>query len=91
MFDRLNSLEGGMEKHTSSIKYREEEGDFIIKFVYKSLQATTGNFFTMNTLIVSSTGEGNYKVELQSLGTQEWVHFVGSMIRRFTMEYSTKN
>jgi len=75
---------------TSSMK-RLRDGDLRkIKFVYKSAQATTGNFYTANELIVRPQPGGEYGVELLSLGDHDWVHVAGSLVRRLSVDYSTE-
>jgi hypothetical protein len=72
---------------TSSIKREDNER---LNFVYKSVQTSTGNFYTKNTLHIHQTDTGEYSALLESLGETEWVHLVGSLIRRITMDYSTE-
>ena len=71
---------------TSSIK---REGH-TIDFIYKSFQTSTGNFYTKNTLKIFPTENGEYGAELDSMGDTEWVHIVGSMVRRLSVDYSTE-
>ena len=70
---------------TSSIKRLEDK----IDFVYKSVQTSTGNFYTKNTLSVYSLDDDMHGVLLESIGESDWVHVVGSLIRRISMNYST--
>ena len=72
---------------TSSIKREDDER---LNFIYKSVQTSTGNFYTKNTLHIHRTDTGEYSALLESLGETEWVHLVGSHIRRITMDYSTE-
>jgi hypothetical protein len=89
MWRELYSLRDHPTQITSSMK-RLQEGDARkIKFVYKSAQATTGNFYTANELIVRPQPNGEYGVELLSLGDHEWVHVAGSLVRRLSVDYST--
>jgi hypothetical protein len=89
MWRELYSLRDHPTQITSSMK-RLSEGDAKrIKFVYKSAQATTGNFYTANELIVKLQPNGEYGVELLSLGDHEWVHVAGSLVRRLSVDYST--
>lgn len=69
---------------TSSIRRSETR----IEFIYKSNQATTGNFYTRNDLQVQQNGE-EYLTFLNCVGDPDWVHVVGSLIRRITMDYTT--
>ncbi len=71
---------------TSSIKRDANNIDFI----YKSVQTSTGNFYTKNTLKVFPMENGEYGAKLYSLGDTEWVHAVGSLVRRLSMDYSTE-
>jgi hypothetical protein len=87
---RLRSLENGVVRKTSRIKYTEEGENLIVKFIYKSTQTTTNNFYTSNFLILRRSGKGEYEVILESKGAPEWAHATGSLIRQFTMEYSTR-
>lgn len=75
---------------TSSIKRVEKGDEKIIEFVYKSVQTTTGNFYTKNTLRVFPKENGEYGAILNSFGESTWVHVVGSLIRRISMDYSTE-
>ncbi len=49
---RLRDLMDHTTHVTSSIKRVEKGDEKIIEFVYKSVQTTTGNFYTKNTLRV---------------------------------------
>lgn len=82
----LRSLENHPTQVTSSIRKSEEK----LEFVYKSYQTTTGNFYTKNTLRLFPLESGDYGAFLESLGETEWAHVAGSLIRRITMDYSTK-
>jgi hypothetical protein len=89
MYRRLERLQDHPTQITSSIK-RFKEGDVRrITFIYKSVQATTGNFYTVNELLVAPLGAGEYGAELKSLGNFDWVHVAGSLVRRLTMDFST--
>ncbi|OGD53129.1 hypothetical protein A3K81_01015 [Candidatus Bathyarchaeota archaeon RBG_13_60_20] len=74
---------------TSSMKRLQEGEVRKISFVYKSVQATTGNFYTTNVLTVRPQPGGEYWVELYSVGDHDWVHVAGSLVRRLSMDYST--
>ncbi|HUV35017.1 MAG TPA: ABC transporter permease, partial [Candidatus Desulfaltia sp.] len=89
MYEKLGRLQGHPTQITSSIK-RFEDGDVRkITFIYKSVQATTGNFYTVNELVVAPHPNGEYGAELKSLGNHDWVHVAGTLIRRLTMDFST--
>ena len=88
MYGKLERLQSHPTQVTSSIK-RFEDGDVKrITFIYKSVQATTGNFYTFNELVVAPLRTGEYGAELKSLGNYEWVHVAGSLVRRLTMDFS---
>ncbi len=82
---RIRSLMNHPTYVTSSIKRIDDTG---IEFIYKSLQTSTGNFYTKNMLRVFKQDNGEYGVTMESLGETEWVHLAGSMIRRISMDYS---
>ncbi|MFH2110627.1 MAG: FtsX-like permease family protein [Candidatus Bathyarchaeota archaeon] len=89
MYEKLGRLQSHPTQITSSIK-RFEDGDVKkITFIYKSVQATTGNFYTVNELVVAPHPNGEYGAELKSLGNHDWVHVAGTLIRRLTMDFST--
>lgn len=89
MYEKLRRLQDHPTQITSSIK-RFEDGDVRkITFIYKSVQATTGNFYTVNELVVAPHPNGEYGAELKSLGNHDWVHVAGSLVRRLTMDFST--
>ncbi|MGW8181713.1 MAG: hypothetical protein ACWGQW_23525, partial [bacterium] len=74
----------------SSIK-RGDKGEVrIIDFVYKSVQTTTGNFYTKNQLKVYPLENGEYGAKLESYSDSDWAHVVGSLVRRSSMDYSTE-
>lgn len=75
---------------TSSIKLLDTENGRMISFIYKSIQATTGNFFTKNELYVEPISGEEYGARLDSLGDPNWVHVAGSLIRRISMDYSAE-
>ena len=84
---RLRRLMDHTTHVTSSIKRIDDTG---IQFIYKSFQASTGNFYTKNRLLIVQKENGEYSAVLESLGETEWVHVVGSLVRRITMDYSTE-
>ncbi|MBD3205113.1 FtsX-like permease family protein [Candidatus Bathyarchaeota archaeon] len=87
---RLKRLENHPVHITSSIRREDIEEGKKISFIYKSLQASTGNFYTINELFVEPFGENEYGARLESLGDPEWVHVAGSLIRQITMDFSTE-
>ena len=87
----MGKLEGILDhpiKSTSSIKLTKTAEQTQIKFVYKSTQATTGNFYTTNVLIVKPIDSQTFSVVLSSLGNPEWIHDLGTLIRMHVIEYS---
>ena len=89
MLRRLNNLRDHPVSMTSSIRVTQEDDVWRLSFVYKSTQSTTGNFYTKNELIVKPQPNGEFEVDLDSIGDTDWVHLVGSLIRQFTIDYST--
>jgi ABC-type antimicrobial peptide transport system permease subunit len=83
----LRELENHHIQITSSIKRKPNS----LEFVYKSIQTTTGNFYTRNNLLVVPLESGEFGAILESLGETERVHTVGSLIRRLTMDYSSRD
>lgn len=84
---RLTQLIDHQLQITSSIVRHTDESR--ISFVYKSYQASTGNFYTRNDLRVIPSGD-EFTAVLKSIGDPEWVHVVGSLVRRITMDYTTE-
>jgi hypothetical protein len=87
---RLKGLENHPVQITSSIKLEGAGEGKRIKFIYKTAQAATGNFYSRNELKITRLPSGEYGATLESLGDPSWAHVTGSLIRRLTMEYSTK-
>jgi len=87
---KLRQLENHHTQITSSIKRSTEGDQHIIRFIYKSVQTTTGNFYTRNTLRVAPLENGEYGAFLESFGEPEWVHVAGSLVRRISMDYSAE-
>ncbi len=88
----LSYLRGMLDdpvRSTASIKVSEEDGVKRIDFIYKSTQASMGNFYTRNTIIMEQGPDGLYTAKLRSLGDHEGSHNVGSMVRMRVMEWST--
>lgn len=86
----LHALEDHHTHITSSIKRRTEDDQHILSFIYKSVQTTTGNFYTRNTLRIAPLENGEYGAFLASFGEPEWVHMAGSLVRRISMDYSSE-
>ena len=87
--ERLRGFENDRVRRTSRITV-ETRGDVrVISFIYKSYQATTGDFYTKNYVFVEPS-EGVYGVRLESAGSQDWAHETGTLIRRITMEWSNR-
>jgi hypothetical protein len=88
--NRLKRLENHPVHMTSSIKTADLEDGKKISFIYKSQQASTGNFYTINELFVEPLGDNEYGARLESMGDPEWVHVAGSLVRQLTMDFSTE-
>lgn len=88
---KLKGIENHPTQVTSSIKVDGAGEGKRIRFIYKSVQATTGNFYTRNELKITQLPNGEYGASLESLGDPSWVHVAGSLIRSMTMEYSTED
>ena len=91
IFWKLKGLENHPNQITSSIKIDGSGEGKRIRFIYKSVQATTGNFYTRNELKIAQLPNGEFGATLESLGDPNWVHVAGSLIRVMTMEYSTED
>jgi ABC-type lipoprotein release transport system permease subunit len=87
---RLKSMENGEIVKTSRIKTMIEKDRLVITFIYKSTTPTTGNLYTTNKLVINSLENEHYEVFLESMGSPEWVHAVGTFLRKIAMEYSIK-
>jgi len=86
---RLRAHRNHPQKMTSSIKYSEIENGWVITFVYRSVSTTTGNFYTSNNLYIILNEDGEYLVKLMARGESEWAHDIGTLIRLFSMDFST--
>jgi len=89
MVERLRGLENDQVRMTSRITVKTRGYARVVSFIYKSYQATTGNFYTRNTVLVEPK-EGVYGVRLESAGGQDWAHETGTLIRLITMEWSNR-
>lgn len=86
---RLRGFENGEVRRTANIK-TEKRGDVsAVTFIFKSPQPSTGNFYTRNTVLIEPR-DGGYSLRLESVGSQEWVHETGSLVRLITMEWSNR-
>jgi ABC-type antimicrobial peptide transport system permease subunit len=89
MVERLRGLENDQVRMTSRITVETRGDTHVVSFIYKSFQATTGNFYTKNTVMIEPN-EGVYWVRLESVGGQDWAHKTGTLIRLITMEWSNR-
>ena len=87
---RLKARLNHPEKMTSSIKYSEIENGWLITFVYRSFSNMTGNFYTSNNIYIILNEDGEYLVKLMVRGDSEWAHDIGTLIRLFSVDFSTK-
>ena len=87
---RIEDYQEHPEKMTSTIKYNEIENGWVISFVYKSTTSMTGNFYTSNNLYITKSDNSEYTVVLMSRGESEWAHDIGTLIRLFSMDFSTQ-
>jgi len=89
LLERLHGLENDQIRRTAKV-ILEQHGDAkVISFIYKSYQATTGNFYTRNSVFVEPSGDV-FVVRLESAGGQDWAHETGTLIRLITMEWSNR-
>jgi hypothetical protein len=72
---------------TSRIKFNEDERR--INFIYRSVQASTGTLYTKNEIKIVEIDESEYTVEMDSIGDPAYVHIVGSIVRRITLDYTS--
>lgn len=86
--DYMETRLAKLRDHPFMVTSSMSRTDDSIGFIYKSVHTTTGNFYTRNNLRVVET-DGEYTVNLESLGDSDWVHVVGSLIRRLTMDYAS--
>jgi hypothetical protein len=86
---RLMAHRNHPEKITSSIKYSVIENGWLITFIYRSFSNMTGIFYTSNNLFIILNEDGEYLVKLMTRGESEWAHDIGTLIRLFSMDFST--
>ena len=85
----LGKLENDPVRMVSLLKLERDDDRVRISFVHKSTQTISGSFYTKNVLTIRPGPNGDYVVELESSGDMEMTHASGSMLRIFTMEWST--
>jgi len=89
LVERLRGLENDQVRMTTRITVETRREVRTISFIYKSYQATTGNFYTKNYVFIEPS-EGVYGVRLESAGGQDWAHETGTLVRLITMEWSNR-
>ena len=89
MLDRLKGLEHDQVRLTARVAMERRGEARVVSFIYKSYQATTGNFYTKNSVYVEPS-DGVYVVRLESAGGEDWAHETGTLIRLITMEWSNR-
>ena len=72
---------------TTRIKFYKDERR--ITFIYRSVQASTGTLYTKNEVKIIKIDESECTVEMESMGDPDYVHVVGSIVRRITMDYTS--
>lgn len=87
MEERLQRFTRHPVEMTSRIKFNKDERR--INFIYRSVQASTGTLYTKNELKIVQIDESEYTVEMDSIGDPDYVHIVGSIVRRITMDYTS--
>ena len=89
MLGRLRGLENDQVRMTARVAVERRGEARVISFIYKSYQATTGNFYTKNYVYVEPS-DGVYVVRLESAGGEDWAHETGTLIRLISMEWSNR-
>jgi len=87
MEERLQRLTNHPVEMTTMIKFNRDERR--ISFIYRSVQAPTSNLYTKNVLKIVQIDDSEYTVEMDSFGDPDYVHIVGSIVRRITIEYTS--
>jgi len=87
MEERLQRLTSHHTEMTSRIKFYKDERR--ITFIYRSVQASTGTLYTKNEVKIIKIDESECTVEMESMGDPDYVHVVGSIVRRITMDYTS--
>jgi len=87
MDERLRRLTTHPIEIISRIKFYDDERR--ITFIYRSVQASTGTLYTKNEIKIVEIDESEYTVEMDSIGDSAYVHVVGSIVRRITMDYTS--
>ena len=87
MEKRLQRITTHPIEMTSRIKFNKDERR--ITFIYRSVQASTGTLYTKNEIKIVRSDDSEYTVEMDSIGDPSYVHVVGSIVRRITMDYTS--
>jgi len=87
MDERLHRLITHPIEMTSRIKFNKDER--LIRFIYRSVQASTGTLYTKNEIKIVKIDDSESTVEMNSIGDPAYVHVVGSIVRRITMDYTS--
>lgn len=87
MEERLQRLTTHPIEMTSRIKFNKDEKR--ITFIYRSVQASTGTLYTKNEIKIVRSDESECTVEMDSIGDSSYVHVVGSIVRRITLDYTS--
>jgi len=87
MDERLHRLTTHPIEMTSRIKFNKDERQ--IRFIYRSVQASTGTMYTNNEIKIVKIDDSESTVEMNSVGDPSYVHVVGSIVRRITMDYTS--
>jgi hypothetical protein len=87
MEERLQLLTSHPTEMTTRIKFYKDERR--ITFIYRSVQASTGTLYTKNEVKIIKIDESECTVEMESMGDSDYVHVVGSIVRRITMDYTS--
>ncbi len=87
MEERLQRLTRHHIEVTSRIKFNKDERR--INFIYRSVQASTGTLYTKNEITIVQIDDSECTVEMDSIGDPDYVHVVGSIVRRITMDYTS--
>ena len=85
--ERLQRLTTHPIEMTSRIMFNKDEK--LISFIYRSVQASTGTLYTKNEIKIVKIDEFENTVEMDSIGDPAYVHIVGSIVRRITMDYTS--
>jgi hypothetical protein len=89
LLKRLREFEADEVTKTANIRTERLGDAWVVTFIFKSPQSTTGNFYTNNTVRVEPK-DGVYGVKLASYGALDGAHETGSLIRLIAMEWSDR-